>query len=324
MNGLTRRTIILAALVFALGATTLVYLLNKAQAIKAQQGGEQVPAVVAEVNLPPRTVIEPGQIRVTTKPYGWLDKDAAVSADEVVGRVAVAAIAAGDTILRSQVAAKNPSLGLAFAVPPGMRAVTVAIDPIIGVAGFLQPGNHVDVIATFTEDKASVTKTVLQDVELLAIGPEILPAEVDKPSSERDAKPKEQPNATLALDPQNAEKLILAESQGKLQLTLRPMGDDGIVSLAGVRSDALIGLRPQAATAVAAAPRPSANVMSVGYTSPAFMGGSGLYSQRLSEARPEPVTFAGRARIAGDELERAVAVETVRGTEKTTVSVRSE
>jgi pilus assembly protein CpaB len=314
----------LAALFAGLLAALLAfYFLNqeKAQAAKMT---EPVQVVVATQDIPARTVIQPGMVREATLPAATVPPNPAASVSEVMGRVTIAALAAQEPVQRAAVAAPSASLGLAYVVPEGLRAVTVALDPIIGVAGFLKAGDHVDVLATFEVDKLAVTKTVLQDVELLAIGPEILPAEVDKPSSERDAKPKEQPNATLALDPQNAEKLILAESQGKLQLTLRPMGDDGIVSLAGVRSDALIGLRPQAATAVAAAPRPSANVMSVGYTSPAFMGGSGLYSQRLSEARPEPVTFAGRARIAGDELERAVAVETVRGTEKTTVSVRSE
>ena len=308
MNGLTRRTIILAALVFALGATTLVYLLNKAQAIKAQQGGEQVPAVVAEVNLPPRTVIEPGQIRVTTKPYGWLDKDAAVSADEVVGRVAVAAIAAGDTILRSQVAAKNPSLGLAFAVPPGMRAVTVAIDPIIGVAGFLQPGNHVDVIATFTEDKASVTKTVLQDVELLATGRQVQEQQVEV-QGKTESRPQEVPNATLAVTPQDAEKLILAESKGKLRLALRPVGDTEFADVTGITSRTLVGRIPQPEQPRSAAAAPARVVYRPPAFSP-FMTAPAPRSRLLSPERVQPVTPVAQH-----------TVELYRGTDKEVVNV---
>ena len=323
MGKLSGRSIMLAALCAGLLAALLVYLFLGKEKARAAAMTEPVQVVVATQDIPARTVIQPGMVREATLPAATVPPNPAASVSEVMGRVTIAALAAQEPIQRAAVAAPSASLGLAYVVPEGMRAVTVALDPIIGVAGFLNAGDHVDVLATFEVEKLAVTKTVLQDVELLAIGPEILPAEVDKPSG-RDAKPKEQPNATLAMDPQDAEKLILAESQGKLRLTLRPMGDDGMVSLAGVRSDTLIGLRPQSAAAVAAAPRPSANVMSVGYTSPAFMGGSGLYSQRSSEARPQPVTFAGRARIADDELERATMVETVRGTEKSTVSVRSE
>jgi len=318
MSKLTRRSTVLAALCAGLLAALLAYLFLSREKLRAAEMTEPVSVVVATQDIPVRSVIEPGMVREATRPVGVLPVNTATSLREVMGRVTVAALAADEPVQRAAVSPRTALLGLAYVVPEGMRAVTVALDPIIGVAGFLKAGDHVDVLATFDVDKLSVTKTVLQSVELLAIGPDIRPEEVDNPKSEKEARPKQQPNATLALSPADAEKLILAESTGKLRLTLRPVGDDSLVALAGIRSDKLIGLRPESSRP--GAPRPSARIMPAAYTSPAFMGG---YS-RPAEARPQAVTFADRVKIAASDLERPVVVETVRGTEKTTVQVRSE
>jgi pilus assembly protein CpaB len=324
MGKFGRRTVVLAALCAGLLAALLAYLFLNQERAQAARMTQPVQVVVAAQDIPARTVIEPGMVREATRPVGTLPTNTATSVSEVMGQVTLAALKSGRPIERAAVAFPSGSLGLAYVVPEGMRAVAVALDPIIGVAGFLKAGDHVDVLATFEVDKLGVTKTVLQDVELLAIGPEIVPAETDKPGT-RDARPKEQPNAILALTPDNAEKLILAESQGKLRLTLRSKGDAGKVYLAGARSDTLIGVRPATTVAAASpAPRPSAKVMSVGYTSPAFLGGYSSSGPMSSAAGPQPVTFAGRAKISADDLASAVTVETVRGTQKTTVDVRAQ
>jgi pilus assembly protein CpaB len=312
---------VLAALCVGLLAALLTYLFLTREKARAEQMTQPVQAVVATQAIPPRTVVEPGMVREATRPIGTLPANTAGSVNEVVGQVTVVALAPQQPVQRNMVAARNASLGLEYVVPEGMRAVTCALDPIIGVAGFLKAGDHVDVLATFEVDKLAVTKTVLQDVELLAIGPEVLPEEVGKSSKE--GRPKEQPNATLALMPDDAEKLILAESKGKLRLTLRPMGDAAKVALSGVRSDSLIGLRPASSDA---ASRASARVMSTGYTSPAFYSrpapiGAGLFGSSLSERAPQPVTFGNGVKIAKDQ---SVSVETIRGTQSATVEVRPE
>jgi pilus assembly protein CpaB len=325
MGKLTRRTIVLAALCAGLLAALLAYLFLNQEKVQAARMTEPVQVVITTQAIPARTVIEPSMVREATRPVATLPVNSATSVREVLGQVTVAALKADAPVERAAVAAPNASLGLAYIVPEGMRAVTVALDPIIGVAGFLKAGDHVDVLATFDVDKVAVTKTVLQDVELLAIGPEVVPQQV-KSDNSNNARPKEQPNATLALYPGDAEKLILAESQGKLRLTLRPMGDAAKVVLAGIRSDSLIGISPSRSGAAA---RPTAHVMSTGYTSPAFYGnypplGSSLYRNQLSESKPQAVTFGERVKISPDVLDQPVTVETVRGTKTDTVDVQPE
>jgi pilus assembly protein CpaB len=315
--------ILLAALCAGLLAAVLAYAFLSRQKAVADERTQPVQIVVATQEIPARTVIEPGMVREATRPVMTVPPNSATSVREVIGQVTVTALKPEAPVERAAVAPRTASLGLAYVVPEGMRAVTVALDPIIGVAGFLKAGDHVDVLATFDVDKLSVTKTVLQDVELLAIGPEIVPEEVNKPNPENNARPKEQPNATLALVPSDAEKLILAESKGKLRLTLRPQGDAVKIALAGVRSDNLIGLRPASSSA-----RPVAHVMSTGYVPPLVSGGYGLgsslYRSQLSESRPQPVTFDDRVKISGKALREPVTVETVRGTQSSTVDVRPE
>ncbi|UCH36154.1 MAG: Flp pilus assembly protein CpaB [Armatimonadota bacterium] len=328
MSKLTRRGIVLAALCAGLAAALLAYLFLTREKARAAEMTEPVQVVVAAQDIPLRTVIEPGMVREATRPIGTLPANSATSMREVMGRVTITALAADEPVQRAAVAPRTASLGLAYVVPEGMRAVTVALDPIIGVAGFLKAGDHVDVLATFEVDKVSVTKTVLQDLELLAIGAEVLPEEVDQPKSDKAARPKEQPNATLALDPADAEKLILAESKGRLRLTLRPVGDIVHVALDGVRSDALIGIRSESRSGAAPA-QPTARVLPAAYTSPAFAGGyprfgSGLYSDSGPESKPQPVTFSNRVKIGEDAYSAPVTVETVRGTQKSTVDVRPE
>jgi len=317
MGKLTRRMVMLAALCAGLLAAVLAYAFLSREKAAADERTQPVRIVVATQDIPVRTVIEPGMVREATRPVMTVPPNTATSVREVIGQVTVAALKPEGPVERAAVAPRTASLGLAYVVPEGMRAVTVALDPIIGVAGFLKAGDHVDVLATFDVDKVSVTKTVLQDVELLAIGPEVVPEEVNKPNPEKNARPKEQPNATLSLVPGDAEKLILAESKGTLRLTLRPMGDTVKVALAGVRSDNLIGLRA-ASSAVA---RPTAHVMSTGYVPPMISGGYGLGS---SLAQPQPVTFNDRVKISQKELEQPRTVETVRGTQASTVDVRPE
>lgn len=291
----TRRAMVLTALCAGALAALLSFRVLHAQQLQLAEKTKPVPVVVAARPIPARTVITPDLVREAIRPVAALPPNCAGSEEEVVGRVATVALAADEPIRREATAQQDASLGLAYAVPDGMRAVTVALDSIIGVAGFLKAGDHVDVVATFDTDRMSntaVTRTVLQDVELLAIGPEVRPEEEKKAPGEKAARPKEQPNATLAVSPQDAEKLILAESTGRLRLTLRRAGEDLKVVLSGVKSDALVGARPSRPVAKQVVNRPA--------------------------PRPQaPVVVA-------DTRPREDNVETIRGTRKATVEVQSD
>ncbi len=263
MNRMSRNRVLAAAFCLGLVTAILVYAFLQNQ---AKQAKAEASVVAARQDIPARTIIEQGMVEIRSFPRQALPPAAAPDVESVVGMVAVSPIKARQPISMRAVAPKGAALGLSYAVPLFMRAVTVAVDPIIGVAGFLKPGDHVDVVATFNVNKGTVTKTVLQDVELLATGSQVVEEEID-PSTGKPAKPKAQPNATLAVTPTEAEKLILAESKGKLRLTLRSAGDTAFVASKGVTSRALLGVVPPdvpekaagaggATTRTASAPQP--------------------------------------------------------------------
>lgn len=292
MFRLTGRAMTLAALCVGALAALLSYMFLNREQSQAAEMTQPVSVVVATRELPARTVIEPWMVSETARPAAALPTNCASSVREVVGRVTLSPLAADEPVRRAGIAPQTASLGLAYVVPDGMRAVTVALDSIIGVAGFLKAGDHVDVVATFDLDgmgNAAVTRTVLQDVELLAIGPEVVPEEVGKPLGERAARPKEQPNATLAVKPGDAEKLILAESKGKLRLALRRAGDSSKLWLNGVSSGTLAGTRATPRTDVV---------------------------RRVTETRRSSPTPNVQPRVD--------SVETIRGTAKSMVAVSPE
>jgi pilus assembly protein CpaB len=172
-------------------------------------------------------------------------RDAVATPEDLKGKVALVTMTPGQMITSREVASRGPELGLAYAVKPPLRAVTVALDPIIGVAGFPKPGNHVDVLATFTTDRVgTVTRTVLQDVEILALGSEVQAKQVD-PSSGKTSEAKPTiPTATLAVLPGEAEKLILAENRGKLRLALRGVDDKTFASRTKTIEATVVGVAP--------------------------------------------------------------------------------
>jgi pilus assembly protein CpaB len=233
----TRRNVLVLAVVLALLAGTLVWVFLKNQTHDGGSG--KVSAVYARENIPASAVIEPGMVVEKVVDRNQAPDGVSTSQDSIVGKVALTGFGDGERIQMSQVQDKAAIGGLAYKIPAGMRAVTVALDPIIGVAGFLKPGNHVDVIATFNVNEGSVTKTVLQDQVLLATGSQIITNSVGNQSPADNV-----PNATLSVDPADAERLILAESKGKLRLTLRSQGDMVRSYSGGINSRALIGYVP--------------------------------------------------------------------------------
>lgn len=232
MRQITKGKVLAAALVLGVITAGLVYWFLAKQASIAQ-ANKQV--VIAAQEIPRNTPISVDMLRLGKTEAE--DPGIATSLEMVVGKVAKDRFEAGEPIALQSI--QSPG-GLSGIVPPFMRAVTVALDPIIGVGGFLQPGNHVDVVATFNVNNGTVTKTVLQDVELLATGAEVVSGQEEG----KGGKAKEQPNATLAVMPTDAEKLILAESKGKLRLTLRGPDDISFVRTNGITSRALLGHVP--------------------------------------------------------------------------------
>lgn len=248
MTQLTRRNVLLLAVFMAAATTFVAYLFLTRQQVQALSRPEapaaQTMVVVARQEIRPLQLLRPEMFTVKQVRTEGIPRDAVATPADLKGKVALVTMAPGQVVSERQVSPKSSELGLAYAVKPPLRAVTVALDPIIGVAGFPKPGNHVDVLATFTTDYGMVTRTVLQDVEILALGGDVQPKQVD-PGTGQTSKVKETPTATLAVLPGEAERLILAEGRGKLRLALRPAEDTTYRSRTGVREVVVTGVAPQ-------------------------------------------------------------------------------
>jgi pilus assembly protein CpaB len=156
------------------------------------------------------------------------------SQNAVVGHPLIRSLGPKEPILQRDLGIEGSGIGLATKIPPGMRATAVRSNEIVGVAGFLYPGSHVDVLATYNLPGAtsSLTQTVLQDVEVLTAGQTIEPDPQGKP---------EQVNVvTLLLSPQDSQKLQLASTQGSIQFVLRNGTDTKNVDLHPTRVDELV------------------------------------------------------------------------------------
>ena len=281
---LTRQSALLIALGCGAVAALLAYSYLK-RATSAPTAGPPPPVkvIVAHEDLAVDTIIHSAMLAEDSVPPDKAPSDAVNELSEVDGSVALTKISAGKPIRRSQIGARTAALGLNFVVPPGMRAVTVATDPVSGVAGFLKPGNRVDVIATFEVGRETVARTILQDVALLAIGTEATRAEEPQPQSEATDqkgaaprapdKPADKPaakaadqriqaTATLAVNPADAQRLILAAAKGKILLALRPANEREYAPLAAIDAYDVIGRRPPEVNAGApgvSAPTPPAS-----------------------------------------------------------------
>jgi pilus assembly protein CpaB len=150
----------------------------------------------------------------------------------LVGRVARTEFAVGEPIIEPRLAPKGAGSGLAATIPNGKRAMTVKVSESSGVAGFIHPGDLVDVIATMQiklskvdDNEITVSRVVLQRIKVLAVGEEL---------TAPNAKPIKVPVVTLLVLPEESEKLALASSHGELALTMRSGTDEEPTYTAGI------------------------------------------------------------------------------------------
>ena len=178
-------------------------------------GERPVAVVVAARDLPARRLLAAATLRVRRLPASDVPAGSVAAPEELAGQVTTCAIGAGQPVTRGMVTARSASPGLAGSVGPARRAVSVALDPDSGAAGFLEPGDHVDVLATFEAagGQGAVTRTILQDARLLALG------------GRTDGDEKPATSATLEVTPRAAQVLALAAARGKVQLALRGLDD---------------------------------------------------------------------------------------------------
>ena len=204
--------------------------------------GVEVP--VAANDIPVGAKVEEKDVKLVRFPADALPPNCFHLKTSVVGRGAIQPIGRGEFFLPSKLAGENAGSGLPGLIPPGMRAVSVRVNEVIGVAGFVQPGTRVDVLLTGNPSGAAdqQTTTVLENIAVIASGQKL----------ERTAAGESQmaPVITLLVSPDDSQKLTLAAMQGKIQLALRNPLDTRQIDPSAVRTDTLYKLAPAPAKAV--------------------------------------------------------------------------
>ena len=182
----------------------------------APQQERQVRVVVATHDLPLGTLLRASDIRLVNYPAHDVPKGVIVQTKDAANRVALVPLYANEPVLLSKLSAPTSVEGFASIIPPGYRAVSVPITDATGVAGLVQPNSRVDVLFTRTGSLAeAATTTILQDVKVISTG-KLLPA-----GQTADPRAPKSPTVTLVLTPEDAQKLELAKSQGRISLSLR-------------------------------------------------------------------------------------------------------
>ena len=217
-------TILLSAFVIAALCSFLVYRLVSRRIVSSPVAAvTRVVAAAADIKI--GTILRPSDL-TTISIAGTLPQGAILKPEDAIGRGVLSAIYAGEPIVNSRLAARGSGGGLAATIPPGMRAAAVRVDQVVGVAGFVTPGQRVDVLISGTPPgvdnptQGTVSKTLLQNIEVLSAGTDI--------QKDAEGKPKQVQVINLLVTPEQAELLSLAGSQAHIQLVLRNPLDTAI------------------------------------------------------------------------------------------------
>ena len=195
------------------------------------------PVVVAASDLQLGAELTADDVRVIEWPASAVPADAIGDPKEVIGRGLVMPVIQYEPILPLKLASKEAGAGLPPVIPPGLRAVSVRVNEVIGVAGYVVPGTRVDVLTTINpgRDQAAMTsKVILTDVQVLAAG-----TKLEQTSDQ--SKPLPVTVVTLLVTPEEAERLTLASTEGKIQLALRNPLDTSAPETPGIKQAGLLG-----------------------------------------------------------------------------------
>lgn len=229
-----------------LGVMLITRYLSNAQNFAKELGN----VVVAKTEIQLGQKITAEQLALSPIPNGSAPEGAYRRLDQVVGRVAITPIGVREAITNLKLAPEGVGAGLSAVIPEGYRAMTVKVDDVVGVSGFLMPGSFVDVVAVIVptsrqggETQGPISKIVLQNIKVLASG-----AKIDSPNNQRE--PTSVNAVTLQVTPEEAEKLVLAANESKLQLVMRNYGDKEDTQTGGANKGSLLSgesVKPQPA-----------------------------------------------------------------------------
>jgi pilus assembly protein CpaB len=196
------------------------------------------PVVVAAADLQLGAELKMDDLIVVQFPAGKTPEGTFSKREEVVGRGLIVPIVKNEPILKAKLASKEAGFGLPPVIPEGMRAVSVRVNEVVGVAGYVLPGNRVDVVATASPTDAhadTTSKVVLSNVQVLTAGTRM-------EQNGDQSKPVQVTVVTLLVFPEQAERLALASTEGKIQLALRNPLDQGAPVTPGIKTSGLMGI----------------------------------------------------------------------------------
>jgi pilus assembly protein CpaB len=195
---------------------------NGIKASMVQQGPEMVRVLVAKQALEYGATISPGNLRWVEWPKAAVPPGAYTSAEELLGekgdqkRIVLRSIDPGEPILDSKITSFGESPRMSMNLGAGMRAVSISIDAISGVSGFIGAGDRVDILLTRTQQDQLTSSVILQDITVIAI---------DQSQNSETTSARVGRTVTVEVDTIQAQKLALAQQVGRLSLTLRGLGE---------------------------------------------------------------------------------------------------
>jgi len=238
MSRQTRTLVVVAvAVLVASAASFFMYQVIRRMPVREVEVASTT-AVTAARNIPIGTVLVKEDLRVVAWPARNPVTGGFKSIDQVTNRGVISALAENEPITEPKLAPLGAGGGLAPTIPAGMRAISVRVNDVIGVAGFVIPGSHVDLVVTAKDPRteATITKAVVNNLEVLTAG-----SMFDQASSRADGKPIQANVVTLLATPDDAEKIGLASTEGSITLTLRNPLDTTPTTTQGARLNSLLG-----------------------------------------------------------------------------------
>ena len=227
------RLLFIGFVALALGAFVSFVVYKNVLSMSSAGNEPGADVIVAANDIQVGAKLQDGDIRMVKVPASVVPPNSFRSRSQIIGRGVILPIQKGEFILPSKLAAENAGSGLPALIPPGMRAVSVRVNEVVAVAGFVIPGTRVDVLLTGNPMGANEpqTTTVLENVAVIAAGQRL----------ERNAagEPQSTPVITLLVSPDDAQKLTLASSQGHIQLSLRNPVDTKKVDIASMKATGL-------------------------------------------------------------------------------------
>jgi pilus assembly protein CpaB len=247
--------ILLCASVIGLLASLLVYRVVSQVARARSDQSEQI--VVAAANLGLADTVTSQHIKLVNWPKGSVPPGALRTAEEAEGRVVRSSVVAGEPLIEAKLAPQLTGKGgiMPMLIPEGQRGVTIRLDEATRESGFVMPNSRVDVLVSMPKAPGSnekIAKVILQDVTVLAAGQIV---------EMKDNKPVTNTTVTLALTPQQVERLAVAQSDGRLMLVQRNLRDTQFVRTPGATPSSLL-------SDVAPAPTPEAKPTVIARSAP--------------------------------------------------------